>query len=117
MSATSRARSTPAVTLATRWKLPVIVLTRVSWVTSRAVRGASTGGCDPGRSRASSQEITAARVVLAVRRPSGEPSPRHRTSRRRSTRLASRRADRRSFRRQDPARSAPTGPTPGRRGG
>jgi hypothetical protein len=77
-SATPKATSTPAVTLATRWKLPVIVWTTVTWVTSRAVRGARTGGCDPGRRRASSQEITAARVALAVRRPSGEPSSRRR---------------------------------------
>ena len=91
----------------------MIVLTRVSWVTSRAVRGASTGGCySPGRRRASSQEITAARVVLAVRRPSGAPSLRRRTSRPRSTRLASRRADRRSVRRSDPARVVPTGTYP-----
>src|SRR5215212_1310450 len=108
-SATASASSTPAVTLATRWRLPVIVLTRVSWVTSRAVRGASTGGCDPGRRRASSQEMTAARVVLAVRSPSGEPSSRRLASRRRSIRLPSRRPDRRSRRRSDPVRSLPTG--------
>ena len=110
-SATPRASSTPAVTLATRWRLPVIVLTRVSWVTRSAVRGASTGGCDPGRRRASSQEITAARVVLAVRRLSAEPSARNLVRRRRSARRASRRADRRSLRRSDP-RSPATGTYP-----
>ena len=51
-------------------------LTRVSWVTSRAVRPAPAAAT---RARAGpALEITAARVVLAVRRPSGEPSSRRR---------------------------------------
>ena len=94
----------------------MIVLTRVSSVTRSAVSGASTGGWVPGRRRANSQEITAARVVLAVTRPSGEPSRRRLTSRRRSTRLASRRADRRSLRRTRPGPLAAHGAYPRKAG-
>src|SRR5450631_3364031 len=71
--ATPTAINTPATTLATLCKPPATVSYIVNWTTSRAVRGASTGCGLVSRCCAKTKDKTAARVVLAVRRPGLRP--------------------------------------------